>query len=78
MAPQNEHTKGVKNEARAAGSAIAGEKILARARKIIRKSVTKGSSTHNIQCVDLEVNAYAVIAKPLRWLAQPNPSSKKT
>jgi len=78
LAPQNEHTKGVKDVARAAGSAIHGEKILAQARKIIPKRVTKGSSTHNIQCVDLEVNAYAVIAKPLRLLAQPNPSSKKT
>ncbi len=53
------------------GSAIHGEKIVAQARKIISKRVTRGSSAHNIQGVDLETNAYAVIAKPLRWLTSP-------
>lgn len=60
-----------KNSATAPGSAIHGEKILAQARKIIPKYVTTGSSTHQIQRVDLEKNAYAVIAKPLRLLAKP-------
>jgi hypothetical protein len=53
----------------AQGSAIRGEKILTQARKYIRKDITKGSSTHNIQQYDLETNAYAVITKELRWLA---------
>lgn len=56
---------------RKAGSAIHGEKICAKARKVIPKGVTPGSSEHRIQRVDLEKDAYAVIAKPLRWLAAP-------
>jgi len=60
-----------KNAATVEGSAIRGEKIYAQARKIIPKGVTTGSSTHNIQRCDLEANAYAVIAKPLRFLSSP-------
>lgn len=59
-----------KNAATAAGSAIHGEKILAQARNVTGKGITTGSSRHQIQRVDLAVNAYAVIAKPLRLLAQ--------
>ena len=55
----------------AMGSAIRGEKIIAQARKIIDKGVTKGSSGHRIQRVDLENNAYCIIAKPLRYLKVP-------
>ncbi len=60
-----------KNAARTPGSAIHGEKIYAQARKVIHKGITMGSSRHQIERVDLEINAYAVIAKPLRWLASP-------
>lgn len=56
---------------RAENSAIQGEKIYAQARKVIEKGITTGSSTHQLQRVDLEKNAYAVIAKPLRYLAKP-------
>lgn len=60
-----------KGAARTPGPAIHGEKIYAQARKVIRKGITMGSSRHQIERVDLETNAYAVIAKPLRWLAAP-------
>jgi len=60
-----------KDALRKEGSAIHGEKIVAQARKIIPKPITRGSSTHNIKRVDLETNAYAVIAKPLRLLTSP-------
>ena len=63
-----------KDTARAEGSSIQGEKILAQARKFIYKSLTTGSSTHKIQRYDLEVNAFAIIAKPLRLLSSPKTS----
>lgn len=66
-----------KDAATAAGSAIKGEKIVTQARSYIRKDVTRGSSTHNIQRYDLAVNAYAVIAKPLRFLASPKSHQDK-
>lgn len=66
-----------KQAATTLGAAIKGEKLLTQARKYICQRVTTGSSTHQIQRYDLETNAYAVIAKSLRWLAAPksNPSS---
>jgi len=53
------------------GSAIHGEKILAQARKIIKKGQTSGSSKDQIQRCDLQTNAYCIIAKPLRSLKAP-------
>ena len=51
---------------REAGAAICGEKIIAQARKIIRKSLVTGSSSHRIQTCDLEGNAYCVVSKAFR------------
>lgn len=66
-----------KNAARTLGAAIQGEKIYAQARKVIPKGVTMGSSRDQIKRLDLETNAYAVIAKPLRYLAgSRNPSDQ--
>ena len=59
-----------KNAVRTPGAAIHGDKIYAQARKIIRKGVTMGSSRDQINRLDLETNAYAVIARPLRYLAE--------
>lgn len=50
------------------GAAVAGEKILAQARKVVRKGLVVGSSGHRIQRLDLEKDALCVIAKPLRGL----------
>jgi len=69
--PLVRQAKDDKSAATTERASIRGEKILAQARKIIEKNVTKGSGPHNIKRVDLETNAYAVIAKPLRWLAAP-------
>ena len=53
---------------REAGAAIKGDKILAQARKFVRKPLAVGSSSHRIQRYDLEGDAYCVIARPLRGL----------
>lgn len=66
-----DHLEADGSAAREKGAAIHGEKIYARARKIIDKGITAGSSKHRIQRIDLEKDAYAVIAKPLQWLAAP-------
>lgn len=50
------------------GVGIKAEKILAQARKVIRKGVTMGTSTHNIQRYDLDTNAFCVIEKEFRLL----------
>lgn len=48
------------------GDALEAEQIAARTKKIVRKSVEKGSGAHNIQALTLTNYAYCVIEKPLR------------
>ena len=50
------------------GAAIRGEKIICKARKVIRLQVQKGSSRHKIQTYACEENAFAVINKAFRDL----------
>jgi hypothetical protein len=49
------------------GSAIAGEKIIAQARKIVpAKKPVAGTSTHKMQQTDLHTNALCVIDRAFR------------
>lgn len=56
------------NVAYTAGSAIRGEKITAQFRKMSRITVTRGSSTHNIQRTTIEGSVLCVIDRPLNYL----------
>ena len=51
-----------------AGAAIRGEKIAAQFRKMSKITVTRGSSTHNIQRTTLEGSVLCVIDRPLNYL----------
>jgi len=48
------------------GDALEGERIACQARKIINKPPRHGSSSHKIQSMTLESNAYCVIEKSFR------------
>lgn len=48
------------------GSALKAERIACQARNINKRPVCHATSTHNIQSVVLEKNAYCVIEKPFR------------
>ncbi len=48
------------------GAAIRGEKVAAQFRKMSKATVTRGSSTHNIQRAKLEGSVFCVIDRPLR------------
>ena len=50
------------------GAAIRGEKIAAQFRKMSKITVTRGSSTHNIQRSALEGSVLCVIDRPLNYL----------
>lgn len=50
------------------GAAIRGEKIAAQFRKMTKTTVTRGSSTHNIQRTSLEGSVLCVIDRPLNYL----------
>jgi hypothetical protein len=50
------------------GSAIRGEKIAAQFRKMNKITVTRGSSTHNIQRTTLEGSVFCVVDRPLNYL----------
>lgn len=52
------------------GAAIRGEKIAAQFRKMSRITVTRGSSTHNIQRSTLEGSVLCVIDRPLNYLRE--------
>lgn len=51
-----------------AGAAIHGVKIAAQFRKMSKITVTRGSSTHNIQRTTLEGSVLCVIDRPLNYL----------
>lgn len=48
------------------GDAIAGERIIAQARKLVRQGVVAGTSSHKMQQVILKTNALCVIDKSFR------------
>jgi len=48
------------------GHALAGEQIIAQARRIGRPTVLPGTSTHRIQEIVLRVNALCLIDRPFR------------
>jgi len=50
------------------GAAIRGEKIAAQFRKMSKITVTRGSSTHNVQRTALEGSVLCVIDRPLNYL----------
>jgi hypothetical protein len=50
------------------GAAIRGEKIAAQFRKMNKVTITRGSSTHNIQRSTLEGSVLCVIDRPLNYL----------
>jgi hypothetical protein len=50
------------------GTSIRGEKVTAQARKVIRRDVTPGTSTHKIQQLKLEGSVLCVIERPLNYL----------
>jgi hypothetical protein len=52
----------------AVGSAIRGEKIATQFRKMRKITVTRGSSTHNIQSTVLEGSVLCIIDRPLNYL----------
>jgi len=60
-----------RNTYRDAGDALAGEQIIAQARKISRTLVVAGTSTHQIQQVILRSNALCVIDRAFRLIERP-------
>jgi uncharacterized membrane protein YdbT with pleckstrin-like domain len=50
------------------GTAIRGEKVTAQARKLHRKTVTAGTSTHEIQELRLEGSVFCIIDRPLNFI----------
>jgi hypothetical protein len=58
------------NVAYTVGAAIRGEKIAAQFRKMSKITVTRGSSTHNIQSSTLEGSVICVIDRPLNYLRE--------
>lgn len=53
------------------GHAIAGERIIAQARKIGKTCVVTGTSTHRLQECVLKKNALCVIDRPFRLSQSP-------
>jgi hypothetical protein len=56
------------NVAYTVGAAIRGEKIAAQFRRMSRVTITRGSSTHNIQRTALEGSVLCIIDRPLNYL----------
>ena len=54
------------------GCAIRGEKVTAQFRKMTRKKIVTGTSTHKIQQAGLEGTVYCVIDRPLNYLGESN------
>lgn len=64
----DDHKPSETKVAYAVGAAIRGEKIAAQFRKMSKITVTRGSSTHNIQRSALEGSVLCVIDRPLNYL----------
>ena len=67
--PNNNETDGKQpSVAYTTGSAIRGEKVTAQFRRMNRVTITRGSSTHNIQRTTIEGSVLCVIDRPLNYL----------
>lgn len=56
---------------RGQGDAIAGEQVIAQARRIGKPLAVPGTSTHQLQEIVLNVNVLCVIDRPFRLVERP-------